>query len=638
MMNKKLFILAALMSFVMAGRSQEYLSSFGDEPESKYWQHRIVSNDNVATLPFFDDFTGTGNSPSEMRWQSPCVFTNSGFPFKPVNYRAATLDLIDGTGAVYTNGSSNPFIADSLMSVAIRLNSVDGQALTPADSVYLSFYYQAGGYGNAPDENDSLVLCLGYGYEEYDTIDGVVYIYEKTAWKHVWSIAGEESDSTFKKVMIPVKDPCYFTERFYVLFYNYGTLPTVMYPNDRSNMDIWNIDFVYLDAGRSVLKEDTYPKVSLTGLEPKFLKRYSSMPYSHYKETSPDVTMNYLYNMSVSNLDSMAHEVRYHCTVEDRNTGDVYSVNDTNFVSHEYSYLGVEDFNVRIKNFRFPDNQQYDSATFVIRQYVEVVDQYGEIVAGDSMVSRQGFYNFYAYDDGTPECGYGLAPDDTYFATQFNVSSPEKLYGVQILFNRIFTVNPTSPSYRFFDVYVWGNNDGKPGEVIYKLENQLIEWTDDLYGFTYYKFEKPIQVSGTFYVGIRQQEKVSINIGFDTSRDNSKYNFYKTDADWKNSSFSGSLMIRPMAGKEYFIGVEENQSVTDELVLYPNPVRDVIHIDGLNADDGAELAVFDVTGRKIKTITFSNELNVSDLIDGMYMLRIVKEDGSAVTSRFVVSK
>jgi len=634
MMNRKIFILAALMFFVLTGRSQEYLTGFGIVSESRGEQRRIVVNDNVATLPFFDDFTEMGKFPSEKRWQSRCVFTNSGFPFKPVNYRAATLDLIDEEGAVYSNGSSNPFIADSLMSVAIRLDSLDGKALTPADSVYLSFYYQAGGYGDAPDKNDSLVLCLGYGYEEYDTIEGVVYIYEKTAWKHVWSITGEEFDSTFKKVMIPVKDACYFSNRFYVLFYNYGTLPTVMYPNDRSNMDIWNIDFVYLDADRSVLKEDSYPKVTLSGLEPNFLRRYTSMPYKHYCETSPDVTMNYQYRACASNLDSTSHQVHYYSTVEDNNTGTVYDVNDTSFVLNKYSDFGIESFNFRMKNFRFPDNQQYDSASFTIRQYIDVVDQNGDVVVGDSIVSTQGFYNFYAYDDGTPERGYGLTPDDTYFATQFNVSSPEKIYGVQLLFNQTFN----DANYDFFDVYVWGNNDGKPGEVIYTLENQRPEWTENIYQFAYYKFEKPVQVSGTFYVGIKQQEKNSINIGFDMSSDNSRYNFYKVDANWQNSTFAGSLMIRPMVGKEYFIGVEENQSVAVELVLYPNPARDILHLGGMNADECAELAVFDVTGRKMKTVSYANELNVSELNNGMYMIRVVKQNGFVLTAKFVVSK
>jgi len=636
MMNKRFFTIVALMLCALCGNSQEYLTGFGKAAETRDGQRRIERNDNVATLPFFDDFTEKGTSVSTSRWQSPCVLPNSGFPYKPVNYRAATLDLVDGEGTVYGNGSSNPFIADSLMSVAIRLDSVGGRALTPADSLYLSFYYQAGGYGNAPDKNDSLVVCFGYGYEEYivDSVYGSITIIEKTKWKHIWSIPGDEFDSTFTKVMLPITDTCFFKERFYVLFYNYGTLPTTMYPNDRSNMDIWNIDFVYLNENRSILKEDSYPLVSLSGIEPQFLKRYNSMPYAQYKETSPEVSMDYIYKVYASNMDSLTHQVRYYSNVENNNSGDVYEINDTTFVLEDYTSNGIKDLNVLMRNFRFPDNIQSDSTSFTIRQYIEVIDQYGETVAGDSIVSKQGFYNYFAYDDGIPEMGYGLTPDDTYFATQFNVAVPDYMYGVYMLFNQTFN----DANYNFFDIVVWGNNNGKPGEVIYTLENQRPEWSDDIYDFAYYKFEKPVPVNGTFYVGLRQQEKMTINIGFDATNDNSQYNFYKVNTTWENSAFPGSLMIRPMVGKEYFIGVEENQCVTRELMLYPNPAGNVLHIDGVDSDDCSQVLIYDVTGRLVMEAQYQNELNISELSNGIYVLRLMDENGNSLTSKFVVSK
>ncbi len=639
MMNRKFYILVAIMFFGLCGNAQEYLVGFGNGADTRDGQQRIVYNDNVATLPFFDDFTELGNSPSQQRWQGYCVFTNSGFPYLPVNYRAATLDLVDEKGAVYNNGSSSPFIADSLMSVAIRLDSLDGRALTPADSLYLSFYYQAGGYGDAPDKNDSLVLCFGYGYDELvvDPETGFEVVYERTAWRHIWSTGGMDFGSTFTKVMIPITDTCFFKERFYILFYNYGTLPTTMYPNERSNMDMWNIDFVYLNAGRTsnpFIKEDTYPKVSLTGQKPLMLKRYSSMPYKQYTETSPEVSMDYKIPVFATNLDSMNHQVRYFCDVENNSNGTVYHVNDTAFLLNQYLTDGVTAHNVLLKNFRFPDNIQDDSASFTIRQYINVVDQYGATVAGDSIISTQGFYNYFAYDDGIPEKGYGLTPDDTYMATQFNVAVPDKLYGVQLLFNRTYN----DANFNFFDIYVWGNNDGKPGNVIYVLENQRPEWSDNMYEFTYYEFDNPVAVSGTFYVGIRQQEKKSINIGFDTSRDCSAYNFFKVNSYWEPSQFKGSLMIRPVAGSNYYIGVDENQDVVTDLQLSPNPVSSVLHLNGINANECSEIIVYDLTGWMLMNVPYCNELNVSDLDNGVYVIRIINHDGSFLSSKFVVSK
>ncbi len=627
------------MFFRLCGNAQEYLVGFGNGVGTRDGQQRIVYNDNVATLPFFDDFTELGSSPSQQRWQGYCVFTNSGFPYLPVNYRAATLDLVDEQGAVYNNGSSSPFIADSLMSVAIRLDSLDGRALTPADSLYLSFYYQAGGYGDAPDKNDSLVLCFGYGYDELvvDPETGFEVVYERTAWKHIWSTGGMDFDSTFTKVMIPITDTCFFKERFYILFYNYGTLPTTMYPNDRSNMDMWNIDFVYLNAGRTsnpFIKEDTYPKVSLTGQKPLMLKRYSSMPYRQYAETSPEVSMNYFIPVFATNLDSMNHQVHYYCDVENNSNGTVYHVNDTAFLLNQYLTDGVTTHNVLLKNFRFPDNIQSDSVSFTIRQYIDVVDQYGTAVAGDSIVSSQGFYNYFAYDDGIPEKGYGLTPDDTYMATQFNVAVPDKLYGVQLLFNRTHN----DANFNFFDIYVWGNNDGKPGNVIYVLENQRPIWSENIYEFAYYEFDNPVAVSGTFYVGIRQQEKKSINIGFDTSRDCSAYNFFKVNSYWESSQFSGALMIRPVVGSNYYIGIDENQDVMTELQFSPNPVSSVLHLDGMSAEKCSEIIVYDLTGRTVLDTPYSNELNVSDLDNGVYVIRVINHDGSSLSSKFIVSR
>ena len=148
MMNKKLFLLPLLvLMLASAGSAQEYITGFnhgGTYPESK-----VSRPDNEPlSLPFFDDFSGSGIYPDESRWQTNNVFVNSGFPYMPVNHGTATLDVVNRFGVVYPNGSSNPFLADSLMSCPIRLDSINGDALSPADSLYFSFYYQPGGFGD----------------------------------------------------------------------------------------------------------------------------------------------------------------------------------------------------------------------------------------------------------------------------------------------------------------------------------------------------------------------------------------------------------------------------------------------------------------------------------------------------------
>ena len=130
MMNKKFVLTILFATFILIdGKSQEYLTGFvGGIPENEFIETR---DEVVATLPFFDDFTNHDVYPDATKWQSKDVFVNSGFAKMPVNYRTATFDLLDLYGKVYSHGSSNPFIADSLLSVKIRLDSIGNHVLTP---------------------------------------------------------------------------------------------------------------------------------------------------------------------------------------------------------------------------------------------------------------------------------------------------------------------------------------------------------------------------------------------------------------------------------------------------------------------------------------------------------------------------
>ena len=642
-MNKRfvLTIIIAVLLFVN-GKSQEYLTGFtGGIPEGNI---RESKNDVVATLPFFDDFTKSGIYPDAEKWQLGNVSVNSGFPYMPVNYRAATLDLINKYGKVHTNGSSNPFIADTLLSVKIRLDSVGNHALTPADSLYFSFYYQPGGFGDSPDRDDSLVLQFGHGYDEvvFDTVLQNYVTLRKIAWHQMWATEGQSYESFldecddnqyFKKVMLPITDTCFFTEDFYIMFFNYGTLPTTLYPNDRSNMDQWNIDMVYLDMNRSIVN-DTYPMVSLTNTAPTLLKRYQSIPYKHYRD-NPINEIDNVYDVFITNLDVNTHEVRYTCKVEDNNSGWNYIYNSNPLIINQYNNVGVVENEIVMGDFVYPYNLPVDTTSFTISQYVSVVDEHSNEVAGDSIISQQKFCNYFAYDDGTPEMGYGLVPNDTYMAVQFKVMKLDTVQGVQMLFNR--TLNDAN--YNFFDIVVWRDNNGKPGQEIYTLNNQRPVWNDSvMYAFSEYTFDEVVKVNSTFYIGLRQRYSKSINIGFDASIDNSQYNFYDAGNGWKNSSFPGSIMIHPIMGKNSNLVVSPENHDNNSLDLYPIPARDFVRIEGVDASVYKEIVIYDLTGRLICRYQYTNVLDINDLQDGVYLLRAVKEDGTFKTSKLMISK
>ena len=88
--------------------------------------------------------------------------------------------------------------------------------------------------------------------------------------------------------------------------------------------------------------------------------------------------------------------------------------------------------------------------------------------------------------------------------------------------------------------------------------------------------------------------------------------------------FTDGIMLSsaPMA---FQTEVYDNVADLSGLVkVYPNPASDIVHIDGVEA---TEVCVYNVTGQLLKTVKGSNEITVSDLPAGTYLLRITDVDG-----------
>ena len=575
----------------------------------------------VQTLPFYDDFSTSNVYPDSTKWLNRNVYVNSGFPLNPITRNGATFDVLDETGCVYDYAISNPFVAEYLYSTTIRLDSVFDpvpQALTPADSVYFSFYYQPQGNGLPPETNDSLVLEFGIP-NEYDT-----------TWIHVWSAPGQtlssflqENDSSyFKLVMIPIRDLKYFNSNFFFRFYNYASIANQSVPSYRGNEDNWNIDMVYINRDRTI-HDTSYPKVCFTGTAPSFLGKYRAMPYKHYR-VSPSSSIQEEFEIQISNLDKEAHTLQYHYTVDQVNGNQSYEYTGHPFTmtaqEHNYNHYSF------VANL-FSLDFDRDSTSYLIRHYIS--DTSCQPPLTDSLVYHQGFYNYFAYDDGTPEMGYGMAYAAESFAVQYELLELDTIRGVQILFNH--TLNNANEKY--FDIVVWKDNNGRPGEEYYRLSSRKTKWEDQIYKFAYYEFDRLIRLNGVFYIGIVQQSNGNINVGFDTSKDNSERNFHNETGSWQQSSKSGCIMIRPVLGGNYFIGLEEPQS--SEVILYPNPAATTLHIDGI--ENGSFIEVFDITGKKVMECPYTPTLSVETLRSGLYLLHVTTADGHVINQKITIN-
>ncbi|MBL0073632.1 MAG: T9SS type A sorting domain-containing protein [Bacteroidetes bacterium] len=92
-----------------------------------------------------------------------------------------------------------------------------------------------------------------------------------------------------------------------------------------------------------------------------------------------------------------------------------------------------------------------------------------------------------------------------------------------------------------------------------------------------------------------------------------------------NSSFNGIGIHR----FQTISGVDEQQ--TNDINIYPNPVSDYLHIDGLSDYGQLGITLTDITGRIIieenrTNSLFSDKMNLSNLPSGMYLLSVESEN------------
>lgn len=73
-------------------------------------------------------------------------------------------------------------------------------------------------------------------------------------------------------------------------------------------------------------------------------------------------------------------------------------------------------------------------------------------------------------------------------------------------------------------------------------------------------------------------------------------------------------------------------SLTDELFIYPNPVRDILNIKSVELNDSTIYTIFDITGKRIMNSKLeSSSIDISHLAPGNYILRLIS--GSKMLSQ-----
>lgn len=79
--------------------------------------------------------------------------------------------------------------------------------------------------------------------------------------------------------------------------------------------------------------------------------------------------------------------------------------------------------------------------------------------------------------------------------------------------------------------------------------------------------------------------------------------------------------------------IEENSN--SEISVFPNPANGKLLIEGIEAD---EVQIYNAHGQLVKTVRGMNEIDVSGLVDGVYLLHITDVNGRSHVTRVMVKE
>ena len=584
-----------------------------------------IQSETPLTLPFWDDFSFTSEDEKEVPLDSfwitrKSVWVNNGIGINPPSIYSATFDGIDSTGKPYniTDVEAKGF-ADRLVSRAIDLSTLPA---SQNDSVYLSFFYQVTGLGEAPDPDDNLSLW-------FKDVNGT--------WEKVFEAGNDGSldFSEFYYKLVKV-DPRFFHNNFQFRFQNFARLS--------GPYDTWNLDYVYLNKRRRA--DDIYfHDQSLTKPITSIFKQYRAIPMEHFKDTAdwiltpPTAGFYNLFRFDAQSFkySTFATIVDKQAGVENAQTIDIEIEGDPQTILPNFTHLDLplaktvplanlnlaaDSISIRFKlKFESGDNNPDPEDIFF-----EPID----FTVNDSTQSEFIIHNFYAHDDGTAEYGLGLNTSNTELAYGFDMltTKPDTLVAVEIHFPEFGDNSSQNLTLRFWNA----NISGAPNSQLY--QQSIVVQRKPNNQFTRYDLAEPVVVKNKFFVGWLQPTSKRIPVGHDRNTDSADKIFFNITGTWSQDvNLIGSLMIRPVFGKVDTVITSVRETLTS---IYPNPSQGQFHIPL----DARDVSMINLMGSSIpfesaKTLN-SQLITLNNPQPGIYVIRF-RIDNKLMTSKVLIS-
>lgn len=608
-------------------------------PEKKSKQGRVKELPPMV-LPFWDDFSFSNASPfpHDTLWEhGQSVWVNYGMGIHPPTLGVATFDGLDSLGNPYDiNDILAKGIADRMVSRALSLDLVPAASRS---SVFLSFFYQFRGNGEPPDPGDELQ---------------VLFKNDAGNWISVWTLDndGTLDPNGFTQVLIPVTGDQFFHADFQFKIQNFARLS--------GPFDTWNIDYVYLNSGRSAT-DTSYPDRSITLPLTQLFGNYFAMPIDHFIE-NPDSNMTAPL-LSVHNLEFIPGNTDQ-SDVQPLNYDSEDSVviyrNET-----KLAFTHVLDLATSIGSPLQPlEFRSLPITTLPVSSDISVIDSAAQIKiklwinSGDNIVASManpfGDYdpvkyapidfrhndtttieftlaNYYAYDDGTAEFGAALNQPGAQLAYLFEMrtNKPDTIRSLDLHFPSIGQdVNQS------IEIFILKDLSGDPSSFLHRETVTVQRNTQNK--FWNLILNRFVGVQNKFYLGWKQSTASVLPIGLDKNTNSGDKIFFNLNGAWEqNTLVTGSLMIRPVFGKGEGIITGLPIDEIEPIRFYPNPNHGSFLVVGKTE----YIQLYDITGKPISFLTEKTEegshLDMGSVSSGIYILKISSE-GRVSTHRVKV--
>ncbi len=580
------------------------------------------------SLPFWEDFSTSKSTPDTLRWLNESdVFINATLGQNPPSYNVATFDGLKLNGLAHDIASGFNGAGDSLVSQPIDLTSI---ALNKQSSTFLSFYWQARGYGEIPDKSDSIVLY--FSKLSSDTNDNGVPI-----WDIKWSKTGgdENVSEQFEQVLIQLDSPSYFYGNFQFKF--------VSYSSQKGPFDTWNLDYIYLNENRSRSEFSHFDR-TLSGSPSLLFAPYFEIPSEHFfSNPTRNLTQQSILAVNLDGATAVGHPLEYFYSLRDlTNQVTLDSINLGNgglggLRPLEYrSITSPETFNIST-----PLNQR-DSLVLESSFYYLTNDKFlfeevngtdtvflpVDLSINDEIKTQYLLQDHYAYDDGSAEFAVAINISRGQIAVKFVLDQPDTLTHIDIYFP---SIAPESAG-RSIDLMVW---DQLQDSKLRRRQTYTIKAPVGLNAFERIKLNSPVFTRDSIYIGYQQSTDNYIGIGFDRNNPLASDNIYtNVDGAWtQNTRLKGAIMIRPVFGTDTAFSLLPVKPLLKRLHVYPNPTDGIISIEG----DYRSLNIFNLSGELVYKAAYKENHNLSRLNNGIYLIKF-EHPNKITTQKLIIQK